>query len=150
MPDGNIPWNELCHFESGRSLAVSWSMPYQPGGTKSSNVPPPGEGRWLAWGRSAFAVAIVLVLIALGIANIEMHARWHEVEDGVLWSSRAEGVVASEIARGSAAEAAGVQRGDLLLAVNGLPVQAPSEVIEYQHRSVSGTRLTYTLVRFGT
>src|SRR5438034_9233081 len=48
----------------------------------------PAEGRWLAWGRPAFAVVIVLVLIALGIANIQMRARWHEVEDGVLWSER--------------------------------------------------------------
>src|SRR6059058_4941869 len=38
------------------------------------------EGRWLAWGRSAFAVLVVLVLIALGIANMQMRARWHEVE----------------------------------------------------------------------
>jgi hypothetical protein len=56
------------------------------------------ESRWLAWGRSAFAVVVVVVLIGLGIANVEMRARWHEVEDGVLWSARAEGVVATEIA----------------------------------------------------
>jgi two-component system, NtrC family, sensor kinase len=108
------------------------------------------EARWLSWGRSAFAVAVVIVLIALGIANVVMYSRWHEVEDGVLWSARAEGVTAIEVATGSAAAAAGIERGDVLLAVNGSPVQTPAEVVEYQHRGHEGTRLTYTLVRLGT
>jgi len=104
----------------------------------------------LSWGRSVFAVVVVLVLIALGIANIQMRARWHEVEDGVLWAGRAEGVVAAEIAAGSAAARAGVQRGDVLVAVNGLPVQTPADVVEHEHRGVPGTRLSYTLLRLGT
>src|SRR5450759_4379109 len=99
------------------------------------------ESRWLGWGRSAFAVVVVVVLIGLGIANVEMRARWHEVEDGVLWSARAEGVVATEIAPASAAAAAGIERGDVLLAVNGSPVDTPGDVVEIQHRGVAGTRL---------
>src|SRR5689334_21057563 len=107
------------------------------------------EGRWLAWGRPAFAVVVVFVLIVLGVANVVMRARWHEVEDGVLWSARAEGVVATEVAAGSAAARAGIQRGDVLIAVNGDPVQAPADVVQYQHSGVPGTRLTYTLLRLG-
>ncbi len=109
----------------------------------------PVEGRWLVWGRSVFAIAVVLVLIALGAANIQMRAHYHEAEDGVFWSPRAEGVVAAEIAAGSAAASAGIQRGDVLLAVNGSAVQTPADVIEYEHRGVPGTRLTYTLARLG-
>ncbi|MBW8862990.1 MAG: PDZ domain-containing protein, partial [Acidobacteria bacterium] len=86
----------------------------------------------------------------LGIANVAMYSRWHEVEDGVLWSARAEGVTASDVVAGSAAAAAGIERGDVLLAVNGAPVMSPAEVIEYQHRSHAGTRLAYTLLRLGT
>jgi PAS domain S-box-containing protein len=102
------------------------------------------------WGRTAFAIAIVGVLLGLGIANIAMYSRWHEVEDGVLWGARAEGVTAVEIARGSAAATAGIQPGDVLLAVNGSPVDTPADVVEYQHRSAEGTRLSYTLLRLGT
>src|ERR1043165_9735815 len=94
----------------------------------------PAEARWLVWGRSVFAVVIVLLLVALGVANVVMYSRWHEVEDGVLWSARAEGVTASEVASGTAADAAGIHRGDVLIAVNGLPIQSPADVIEYQHR----------------
>ena len=121
-------------------------MPYGSSALSVSSV----ESRWLAWGRSAFAVAVVVVLIGLGIANIELRARWHEVEDGVLWSARTEGVVATEIAPGSAAATAGIQRGDVLLAVNGSPVDTPADVVEFQHRGVAGTRLKYTVIRLGT
>ena len=108
------------------------------------------EAAWLVWGRSAFAVAIVVVLIGLGIANVTTYSRWHEVEDGVLWGSRAEGVTAIEVEPGSAGAGVGIQRGDVLLAVNNAPIQTPADVIEFQHRSREGTTLGYTLLRLGT
>jgi len=110
----------------------------------------PAEARWLVWGRSAFAVTVVALLVALGIANVAVYSRWHEVEDGVLWSARSEGVTAADVATGTAAATAGIERGDVLLAVNGSPVQTPSDVVEYQHRGHAGTRLVYTLLRSGT
>src|SRR5436309_12905016 len=115
-----------------------------------SGRPEPAEGRWTAWGRSVLAVLVVAVFMVLGVANIATHARWHEVEDGVLWTARTEGVTAAEVAAGSAAATAGIQRGDVLLAVNGSPVQTPADVVEFQHRGVAGTQLTYTLARLGT
>src|SRR5262249_7674292 len=110
----------------------------------------PVEARWLVWTRSVFALIVVAVLVALGIANVTLYSRWHEVEDGGLWSARAEGVSAAEVAPGSAGAAAGIRRGDVLVAVNGSPVSTPGDVVEYQHRSHEGTRLAYTLLRLGT
>ena len=81
------------------------------------------DHRWFGWGRSLFAVVVVASLIALGIANVATYSRWHEVEDGVFWGARAEGVTAIDFAPGASAAAAGLQRGDVLLAVNGQPVQ---------------------------
>jgi PAS domain S-box-containing protein len=107
------------------------------------------EAKWRSWGRPAFAVAVAVILIALGIANIAMRAQWHAVEDGVLWGGRAEGVTAVEVAPNSPAAQAGIQPGDLLIAVNGQPVDMPADVIEYQQRGREGTRLAYTLVRLG-
>jgi len=108
------------------------------------------EALWLSWGRSAFAVAVVAVLVVLGVANVATYSRWHEVEDGVLWSARPEGVIATDVVPRSAAAAAGIAPGDVLLAVNGAPISTPADVVEVQHRSTAGTRLTYTLVRLGT
>src|ERR1700741_2315089 len=88
----------------------------------------PVEARWLVWGRSVFAVTVVALLVALGVANIALYSRWHEVEDGVLWSTRAEGVTAVEVAPGSAAASVGIQRGDVLLAVNGEPIETRAEI----------------------
>jgi PAS domain S-box-containing protein len=108
------------------------------------------ESRWFVWGRSAFAVAVAAVLIALGVANVATYSRWHEYEDGVQWGARAEGVTAIEVPDGSAGSIAGIKVGDLLLAVNGSPIQTPADVVEHQHRSHQGTKLDYALVRFGT
>src|SRR4051812_42917803 len=144
------PGYELCYLD-GTSRADGSAGPWHHQAMPDSLlIAEPLEARWLSWGRSAFAVAVVLVLAALGLANVAMYSRWHEAEDGVLWSSRPEGVTATDIAPGSAAAAAGIQRGDVLLAVNGSPVETAADVVQYQHRSHEGTRLGYTLLRLGT
>jgi len=107
------------------------------------------EDRWRSWGRSAFAVVVVLVLVALGIANVAMRARWHEVEDGVFWGARAEGVTALEVSQGSVGALAGIELGDILLAVDGAPVHTPADIVEHHHQKLEGTRLTYTLLHLG-
>ena len=108
------------------------------------------EARWVAWGRPAFALIIAVLLASLGVANIITRVQWHEVEDGVLWQTRPEGVRAVEVGAGSSGSLAGIERDDLLLAVNGVAVETQADVIEHQHSAEPGTRLTYTLVRFGS
>jgi two-component system NtrC family sensor kinase len=105
--------------------------------------------RVLAWGRSLFALAVVAVLLVLGLANIAMRAQWHQVEDGVLWQARPEGVTAAEVAASSPAGAAGIARGDVLIAINGSPIESPADVLGLESRSTAGTRLSYTIVRLG-
>ena len=90
--------------------------------------PASAEGRWVTWGRTLLAAAVVVVLAALGAMNITLRARLHEVEDGVLWSQGQLGVTAAEVAPASAGLAAGIVQGDLLLAVNGRAVRKPEDV----------------------
>ncbi len=106
--------------------------------------------RWIVWGRSLFALAVVGMLLALGVANIALRAQLRQVEDGVLWADRAEGVTAVEVAGASPAARAGIQRGDIILAINGAPVEARADVEEYQRRGTEGTRLSYALARLGS
>ena len=83
----------------------------------------------LAWLRTLFALLVVGVLTTLGIANIALYSRWQEVEDGVLWVTRAQGVIASEVAPNSPAARAGLRSGDVLLGINGVAVQTPADVV---------------------
>jgi hypothetical protein len=93
--------------------------------------------------------ALVGVLLCLGALNIAIRAKGHDVEDGVLWVNRAEGVVAAEVANGSPAASAGIRAGDLLVALDGAAVETPSDVAQALGRSGASTRLTYTLLRLG-
>ena len=97
--------------------------------------------------RAFVSWTFVATLLGLGLANIALRATWHEVEDGVLWVSGAQGVTAAEVAPDSAAEQAGVRPGDVLLAIGDKPVQTPSEVLAYVHAQTAGTRLRYTVLR---
>jgi len=108
------------------------------------------EPLWRTWARPVAVLLVTSVLVGLGVANVVMRARWHEVEDGVLWGARSQGVTALEVARDSPAAVSGIRPGDVLLAVNGIPIDSPAAVLEFQHRSSSGTRLNYTLLRTGS
>jgi two-component system NtrC family sensor kinase len=100
--------------------------------------------------RPALPLLVVSLLLCLGLANITSRATWREVEDGVLWTSRAEGVVAAEIASGSSAERTGVRRGDVLISIDDRPVEAVADVVDALHDARLGQTLRYNLIRLGT
>jgi two-component system, NtrC family, sensor kinase len=102
------------------------------------------------WPRTVLPVATALLLLILGLANVAQRFASDEVEDGVLWVERSAGIVAAEIAAGSAAARAGVHAGDVLLAIDGEPVEYRDDVLGIQHRAARGERHTYTLLRLGT
>jgi two-component system NtrC family sensor kinase len=108
------------------------------------------ESWWREWRQTALPVAVTLGLLALGLANVVSRATSNEVEDGVLWVERAVGVVAAEIATPSAASRAGVQAGDVLIAIDNQPIESRADVLSMQHSSRAGDRHTYTLLRLGT
>ncbi len=93
---------------------------------------------------------VVTGLLCLGVANIATLAAFRELEDGVLWTLRDEGVIASEIVNGSPAERVGIQPGDLLLAIDDRPVQQVREVVDALHSADPESALRYTILRLGT
>ena len=105
---------------------------------------------WTRWGGPALPVVVVAALLGLGAANMSARATFQELTDGVLWSSSPDGVVAEEIAEGTPAAAAGLERGDLLLAIDDRPVQQVSDVVEALHATAAGASARYTLLRLGT
>jgi PAS domain S-box-containing protein len=102
------------------------------------------------WSKPALPVVVVSVLLCLGAANIAARAAFREVEDGVLWASRAEGVVAADIADGTPAAAVGIERGDLLIAIDDRPIESTSDVVEILHGANRGETLRYTVLRLGS
>jgi PAS domain S-box-containing protein len=105
---------------------------------------------WREWHRSLFPIVTALALLAMGIANIAQRATTVDVEDGVLWVERSSGVIAAEVARASAAATAGIQPGDVLLALDGQPVTGRDQVIALQQRATAGDRHSYTVLRLGS
>jgi two-component system, NtrC family, sensor kinase len=105
---------------------------------------------WAGWGRLVIALTFVVTLLGLGAANVALRASWNEVEDGVLWVAGPQGVTAAEVAERSPAERAGVRPRDLLLAIDGTPVERPADVLHALHQGESGTRLDYTVLRLGS
>ncbi len=108
------------------------------------------EPRWITWGRTAFALVIVIVLVGLGAANVLSRLRSHPVEDGALWAARTRGLTAVEVERGSAAARAGVTPGDVLIAVDGAAVHRPGDVETALGRAAAGAVVTYDIVRGGS
>src|SRR4029453_18908614 len=106
---------------------------------------------WSRWSRPALPVLVVSALLCLGIANITARATWHEVEDGVLWTTGPDGAVVDEVAKRSPAERVGLKRGDLLLAIDDRPIQSAADVLDVLHDAGSDERtLRYTVLRLGT
>ena len=104
--------------------------------------------RRAGWGRALLAVGIVAVLLCLAAANV-LRANWSEVEDGVLWVERQEGLVATAVSPGSAAARAGFEPGDVLLAVDGRPIESKTDLLDVLHASREGQPRDYTLLHLG-
>ena len=116
-------------------------------GPVRSPRPPVGLAhRLLGWCQALLAVVLVAVLLGLAAANV-LRGRWSEVEDGVLWVDRPGGPVAAEVSPGSPAALAGIAAGDVLLAVDGAPVEAADDLVGILHAGSEGAALTYTLLR---
>ena len=100
------------------------------------------------WGRALLAVGVVAVLLCLAFANV-LRANWNEVEDGVLWVERPEGLVADTVSPGSAAARAGIEPWDVLLAVDGQPIESRADLLDVLHASRDGARRDYTFLHLG-
>jgi len=94
-------------------------------------------------------LTLVVLLLALAVSNVVTQATWRDVEDGVLWLSRPQGVTAAELADGSAAARAGVRTGDVLVAIDGAPIDSPADVAAAAAGLAAGAPRTYTLLRLG-
>jgi PAS domain S-box-containing protein len=105
------------------------------------------NARRATWLRLLAQAAVVVALICLAVANIAVRSTWSELEDGVLWRAQGEGITARVVSEDSPAAKAGVQAGDVLIAVNGRPIQSDTDLVNLFHAAHPGDRLSYTVLR---
>jgi PAS domain S-box-containing protein len=94
-------------------------------------------------------LGVVAVLLCLGVANLAGQATWRPVEDGVLWTAGAGGLLAAEIADPSPGAAAGLRLGDVLLAVDERPIESVAALTAALRESRPGAEVRYTVLRPG-
>src|SRR5258706_1345863 len=108
---------------------------------------PSQRSSWVRTLPSMTTSVVVAALLCLAVLNIVQRLSWSEVEDGVLWKVNGGEVAAAEIAKGTAAERAGLQRGDILLQIGDRVVNGVDDVSDVLHTTPSGTTLRYVILR---
>jgi predicted metalloprotease with PDZ domain len=89
------------------------------------------------------------VLLCFGALNIAVRATSHKLEDGVLWEARPEGVTAADVAARGGAMAAGIRPGDVIIAIDGAPVETVDDLQVALARATRDDALSYTVLRLG-
>jgi signal transduction histidine kinase len=104
-------------------------------------------------GRKIFSfklIATVLLTIAaliLGGLNVQQKRRYTPPDDGASWVQGPEGVVAQIVVQGGPADKAGIRAGDVLKAINDVPVLNDRHVTQMLYNLGSWHRAKYTIVR---
>jgi two-component system, NtrC family, sensor kinase len=98
--------------------------------------------------------AVVLALATLAAViyawiNFRQRETYEIPDDGVAWSDTAHGAEAWKLAPNSPAARAGIRPGDILVAINGAPVESQVQVTRRLWRAGLWTQVRYKLLRNG-
>jgi two-component system NtrC family sensor kinase len=78
-----------------------------------------------------FVLVPLVTVLTLGTMNVVRKARWRDVTDGVTWRAAESGLRAIRVNPESEAFLrAGIRRGDVLTAINDVPVRTKSDVLK--------------------
>jgi two-component system, NtrC family, sensor kinase len=89
-------------------------------------------------------------LLLLAVLNFQQESRFQQPDDGVWWAESHGGLVATRVLPDSAAQKAGIEKGDLLTAVNEVPIARVADLERelYLHTGVYG-KANYAVTRDG-
>ena len=97
--------------------------------------------------KNTLAVLVGLALASLGVYNIVLKATWTLMDDGAFWKSAPQGLVAVRIDPGGPASRAGIEGGDILLAVDGQEVLTRADLETTLASRRPGDHVMYKLLR---
>lgn len=92
---------------------------------------------------------LTLAAVIFGVLNFRQRSQFAMPDDGVTWLDTASGAQAWRIEPGSPAAKAGIQPGDIVVAVDGVPIHRATQVTEQLWRAGIWSRVTYQLSRGG-
>ncbi len=98
------------------------------------------------------AVTLALLTIAaivFAVLNFQQRRHFNLPDDGVVWWDAAAGVTARQVTPGSAAAKAGIEPGDVLVAISGAPVTRATDVTRDLYRAGLWRQLNYRVLRQG-
>jgi len=96
----------------------------------------------------ALLLAIVtLAAFGLAVANLIQESNYETPTDGVLWLETSGGLNASIVPSGTAADRAGIRKGDVLTAINGKPITRVATAVREIARSGAWSHATYSILR---
>src|SRR3989337_2902724 len=101
---------------------------------------------WREYKLRSFGLLLALVTLAAlvcGGVNFPERARYVRPHDGIDWDETPEGVQASIVWQDTPGDRAGIRPGDILLSIDGNPIQRPIDVIKQLFRAQPGAHLTY-------
>jgi PAS domain S-box-containing protein len=90
-----------------------------------------------------------LAAVVMAAINFSQRARYVRPSDGIDWEETPDGVIASIVWQDTPGDRAGIRPGDLLLTINGNPINGPIDVTKQLFRAQPGTQLTYSAERLG-
>ena len=98
---------------------------------------------------AALLAFLTLAAVVFGGLNFRQRSQFAMPDDGVAWLDSPSGVQAWRITPGSPAAKAGIQSGDVVTAVDGVPVHRATQVTQQLSRAGIWSNVPYQLTRDG-
>ncbi|MGC9291250.1 MAG: ATP-binding protein [Acidobacteriaceae bacterium] len=92
---------------------------------------------------------LTLAAIVLASVNFAHESEFQAPTDGTWWTEAAGGLVAQQVLPSGPGERAGIETGDLLVAVDDQPITRIASLQRVLYHAGTYSRVTYTLVRSG-
>ena len=99
--------------------------------------------------RARMWLALGIALACLGFVSLARNTGWSEPDDGATWTSLSGQVVLLETSPGGPAVRAGLQPGDILLAIDGRPVRSSVSAENRLWDEGAGPERAYRVLRNG-
>jgi two-component system NtrC family sensor kinase len=98
---------------------------------------------------AALLALATLAAVVFALLNFQQRSRYITPQDGVTWVDTAQGVVAGQIVAGSAAQKAGIKKGDYVQSIQGVLIHRSTDVTRVLWHAGTWSEVRYVVTRNG-